>query len=101
MSDELARWAPGMSLEWAVVSLMFGVVIFGIIAIRLWREYREDREYRASLEEEGRSTPVSPSDVDSGGDDDAADEHGVDEHGAEVEDDDMITDPQEDQVRHR
>lgn len=41
MSQELARWAPGVSLEWAIASLVFGMVIFAIIVVRLWREYRQ------------------------------------------------------------
>lgn len=49
MSEELARWAPGVSLEWALVSLVFGIILLAIIVIRLWLEFRraDDKEARS------------------------------------------------------
>jgi hypothetical protein len=40
MSEELARWAPGVSLEWALVSLTFGIVLLAIIVGRLVLEFK-------------------------------------------------------------
>ncbi len=40
MSEELAKWAPGMSLEWALVSLTFGIVLLAIIVVRLFLEFK-------------------------------------------------------------
>ena len=37
---ELAQWAPGISLAWAVISLAVGGLILVVIVVRLWRDQR-------------------------------------------------------------
>ena len=40
MSEELAQFSPGVSLEWALVSLGFGIVLLAVIVIRLALEFK-------------------------------------------------------------
>ena len=39
----MAQWASGVSLGWAVFSLLLGVAIMAVILIKIGREFRDAR----------------------------------------------------------
>lgn len=45
MLGDITQMGPGMSLGWALLSLAVGVAIVVLIAVRIWREKRD--EHRA------------------------------------------------------
>lgn len=44
MNPEVERWASGISLEWALLSLAVAAMIVLIVAWRLWKDYRRPAE---------------------------------------------------------